>query len=165
MGSPDSALPAFALELWLAVWVSSAVAVNVLAIRPDSMPRVGWIFHFFARGSRRWGPPDPVARPLRRGDAVDRYFGLIVLAIIQVQPILWIVRAVDDDARAWLIGIAAVFYLLELLWWLRLWRLPRLIIYSPLPQNEEERSRVIAADVAQFDADYRARVSEQDRPG
>jgi hypothetical protein len=153
MDSLGSEVGVFVIPLWLSVVLSAYAAVVFFCVRSESVPRIGWALRF---GPLSWGPPEPVARPLVRGYWVVGLIVLGVLAIIQVQPAVWISQA-SGSARNGLIGLSAVFYLLELGWWVWLWRLPREKVHSALPQDRETRDRVLADEVAQFDAAYRAR--------
>ncbi len=142
------------LPLRLSVVLSAYAGVDILCIRSESVPRIGWGWR--AGMHPAWGPPAPFARPLGRGDLASRIIYLAVLAIIQIQPLVWIGQAGSDAQRVGLIGLSAVFYVLELGWWVWLSRLPREKVYRTLPRDKELRQRMITEDVAQFDAAYRA---------
>ena len=135
-----AAFSAFAMALRLSVGLSAMAAVDVWCIRSESVPRIGWVLRF---NPTTWGPPEPVARPLR------------------ILPSVWILLG-NDPARTGLIGLLALFYLLEVGWWAWLSRLPREVVYSTLPQDKQSRDRAIADEVAQFDAAYRARDAKAD---
>lgn len=164
MDSLGSAVSLLAIPLWLSIVCSAQVAVVFFCVRSESVPRLGWAPRFGPVGGsgRRWGPPEPVARSLARGDWAGGLILFGVLGIIQVQPVQWITGASSDSQRGGLTGLSVVFYLLELAWWVWLSRLPREMIHSTLPQDKETRDRVITAEVAQFGADYRARGSQAD---
>jgi hypothetical protein len=153
-----SAAFSFAVALWLSVAFSAMAGVDIFCIRSESVPRIGWIFRF---NLRTWGPPEPVARPLGREDRQARALVLVVLGLLQVLPAVWILLG-NDPQRNGLIGLLALFYLLELGWWAWLSRLPREVVYGTLPQVKQSRDRTIADEVAQFDAAYRARESAPD---
>jgi hypothetical protein len=143
------------------VVLSAWAGVDIFCVRSESVPRLGWTIHF-GPGVRRWGPPEPVARPLARSYWVARVVLLGVLGIIQVQPALWIGQAGSNSGRNGLIGLSIVFYTLELAWWVWLGRLPREKIYSTLPRDKEARDRMIAQDVASILADRQATALGED---
>lgn len=135
-----------AVPLLLSLALLAWAGVGIFCIRAESVPWPGG-----------WSRPQPLARPLSRGDRAAGVLILVVLAITQVQPIVWIGQAGSDSDRAGLIALSALFYLLELGWWVWLWRLPRETVYRTLPTDKASRDRAIVDDVAQFDAAYRAR--------
>ena len=158
----DSLVPAtfsaFAIALRLSVGLSAMAGVDVYCIRSESVPRIGWVLLF---SPLRRGPPEPVARPLGRNDRQARALVLGLLGLLQILPAVWILLG-NDPARTGLIGLLALFYLLEVAWWAWLSRLPREVVYSTLPQDEQSRDRAISDEVARFDAAYRARESKAD---
>jgi hypothetical protein len=77
-----------------------------------------------------------------------------LLGLFQILPAAWILLG-NDPQRTGLIGLLALFYLLEVAWWTWLSRLPREVVYSALPKDRQSRDRAIADQVAQFDATYR----------
>jgi hypothetical protein len=153
-----SAAFAFAIALWLSVGLSAMAVVDVLCVRSESVPRIGWALRF---NPLTWGPPEPVARPLGRSDRQARALLLGLLGLLQVLPAVWILLG-NDPQRTGLIGLLALFYLLEVGWWAWLSRLPREVVYSTLPHDGQSRDRAIADEVARFDAAYRARESTAD---
>jgi hypothetical protein len=152
-----AAIP-FTMALWLSVGLSAMAAVDVLCVRSESVPRIGWALRF---NPLTWGSPEPVARPLGRSDRQARAIVLGVLCLLQILPAVWILLG-NDPQRTGLIGLLALFYLLEIGWWAWLLRLPREVIYSTLPQDRQSRDRAIADEVARLDAAYRARESRTD---
>jgi hypothetical protein len=153
-----SAAFSFAIALWLSVGLAAMAAVDVWCIRSESVPRIGWALRF---SPLTWGPPEPVARPLGRSDRQARALVLGLLGLLQILPAVWILLG-NDPQRTGLIGVLALFYLLEVAWWTWLSRLPREVVYSALPKDRQSRDRAIADHVAQFDAAYRARESKAD---
>jgi hypothetical protein len=153
-----SAAFGFAPALWLSVALSAIAGVDVFCIRSESVPRIGWALRF---NPLTWGPPEPVARPLGRSDRQVRALVLGLLGLLQILPAVWILLG-NDPARTGLIGLLALFYLLEVAWWAWLSRLPREVVYSTLPQDQQSRDRAIVDQVAQFDAAYRAREAKAD---
>jgi hypothetical protein len=99
-----------------------------------------------------------VARPLGRRDRQARAIVLGLLGVLQILPAVWILLG-NDPQRTGLIGLLALFYLLEAGLWVWLSRLPREVVYSTLPHDGQSRDRAIADEVARFDAAYRARES------
>ncbi len=158
MESLVAAAFAFAIALQLSVGLSAMAAVDVLCVRSESVPRIGWVHRF---NPLTWGPPEPVARPLGRSDRQARAILLGVLGLLQILPAVWILLG-NDPQRTGLIGLLALFYLLEVGWWTWLSRLPREVVYSALPKDGPSRDQAIADQVARFDAAYRARESKPD---
>jgi hypothetical protein len=146
------------MALRLSVGLSAMAAVDVWCIRSESVPRIGWVLRF---NPTTWGPPEPVARPLGRSDRQARALVLGLLGLLQILPSVWILLG-NDPARTGLIGLLALFYLLEVGWWAWLSRLPREVVYSTLPQDKQSRDRAIADEVAQFDAAYREEEAKAD---